>query len=98
MKILTIDDKGCNFLIGSKEIKPEALSKSNLLTLFNDIYQLDDVATIEFPSEDEIDKVKNLVEKEIINQIIQKVIEFVENLDQIKKDIESSFPILPTEE
>ncbi|WP_236683018.1 MULTISPECIES: hypothetical protein [unclassified Streptococcus] len=86
------------FLIDNDRIKPEALSKSNLLKLFNEIYQLEDIDAIQIPKEDEIDNIKNPVEKEIISQIIQKVIEFVNNLEQIKQDIESSFPILNTEE
>ncbi|TCD45743.1 hypothetical protein D3X11_05855 [Streptococcus sp. X16XC17] len=85
-------------MIDNDRIKPEALSKSNLLKLFNEIYQLEDIDAIQIPKEDEIDNIKNPVEKEIISQIIQKVIEFVNNLEQIKQDIESSFPILNTEE
>ncbi|HEL1200480.1 TPA: hypothetical protein TVL21_001820, partial [Streptococcus equi subsp. zooepidemicus] len=45
----------------------------------------------------EINKIKNPVEKEIVNQIIQKIQEFKDNLEQIKQDIESSFPNLETE-
>ena len=37
------------------------------------------------------------VEKEIVYQIIQKIQEFKDNLEQIKQDIESSFPNLETE-
>ena len=43
------------------------------------------------------ENIKNPVEKEIVIQIIQKVKEFVDNLDQIKHDIDSSFPSLMIE-
>lgn len=95
MKILTIDD-GCKFLIRGTEIKPEALSKNDLLNLFLDIYDLEEDETVDLPEEDEINSINNPVEREIINQIIQKVVEYLENLDQIKKEVESSFPNLST--
>ena len=97
MKILEINTE-CYFLINGKKIKPEELSKNDLLDLFNAIYQQEDVATIQIPEADEIDNIKNPVEREIVNQIIQKVIEFVNNLGQIKQDIESSFPSLNIED
>ncbi|WP_247908514.1 hypothetical protein [Streptococcus anginosus] len=97
MKILEINTE-CYFLINGKKVKPEELSKNDLLDLFNAIYQQEDVATIQIPEADEIDNIKNPVEREIVNQIIQKVIEFVNNLGQIKQDIESSFPSLNIEE
>lgn len=93
MKILIVDTE-CHFLIDNNRIKPEDLSKDHLLKLFNEIYQLEDINVIQIPREDEINNIKNPVEKEIVNQIIQKVIEFVNNLGQIKQDIESSFPCL----
>ena len=93
MKILIVDTE-CHFLIDNNRIKPEDLSKDHLLKLFNEIYQLEDINVIQIPQEDEINNIKNPVEKEIVNQIIQKVIEFVNNLGQIKQDIESSFPCL----
>ena len=90
MKILTIDD-GCKFLIRGTEIKPEELSKNDLLNLFLDIYDLEEDEKVDLPEEDEINSINNPVEREIINQIIQKVVEYLENLDQIKKEVESSF-------
>lgn len=93
MQILIVDTE-CHFLIDKNRIKPEDLSKDHLLKLFNEIYLLEDINVIQIPQEDEINNIKNPVEKEIVNQIIQKVIEFVNNLGQIKQDIESSFPYL----
>ncbi|MFA9467177.1 MULTISPECIES: hypothetical protein [Streptococcus] len=96
MKILTINQE-CNFLINEKEVKPEDLSKQDLLDLFNAIYDLGDINLLQIPEDTEINKIKNPVEKEIVNQIIQKVQEFKDNLNQIKQDIESTFPSLETE-
>lgn len=94
MQILTVDEKGSYFLIDGNSIKPENLSKDNLLKLFNEIYQLEEINALQIPDEVAINKIKNPVEKEIVNQIIQKVEEFVNNLEQTKQDIESSFPNL----
>lgn len=94
MQILTVNEKGSYFLIDGNSIKPENLSKDNLLKLFNEIYQLEEINALQIPDEEAINKIKNPVEKEIVNQIIQKVEEFVNNLEQTKQDIESSFPNL----
>lgn len=94
MKILKVDDTGCYFLIEDREIEPESLSKGDLLNLFDKIYQLENEKEVQIPEKQEINAIKNPVEKEIVNQIIQKVKEFTDNLDQIKQDIESSFPSL----
>lgn len=94
MKILKVDKTGCYFLIEDRKIEPESLSKDDLLTLFNEIYQLENISEVEIPEKQEINDIRNPVEKEIVNQIIQKVKEFTDNLDQIKQDIESSFPSL----
>lgn len=94
MQILTVNEKGSYFLIDGNSIKPENLSKDNLLKLFNEIYQLEEINALQIPDGVAINKIKNPVEKEIVNQIIQKVEEFVNNLEQTKQDIESSFPNL----
>lgn len=96
MKILTINQE-CNFLINEREVKPEDLSKEELLALFNTIYELDNINSLQIPEDTEINNIKNPVEKEIVYQIIQKIQEFKDNLEQIKQDIESSFPNLETE-
>ena len=96
MKILTINQE-CNFLINEREVKPEDLSKEDLLALFNTIYELDNINSLQIPVDTEINNIKNPVEKEIVYQIIQKIQEFKDNLEQIKQDIESSFPNLETE-
>ena len=96
MQILT-NDSGCYFIINERKVRPEALSKNDLLDLFNAIYQIEDITTLQIPEDNEIENIKNPVEKEIVIQIIQKVKEFVDNLDQIKHDIDSSFPSLMIE-
>lgn len=96
MKILKIKTE-CYFSINGRDVKPGDLSKNDLLELFNDIYALDDIKSLIIPGDDEIDKIKNPVEKEIVSQIIQKIQEFKDNLEQIKQNIESSFPSLKTE-
>ena len=96
MQILTINQE-CNFLINGREIKPENLSKKDLLDLFNDIYKLENIDSLKIPEDAEIEKIKNPVEKEIVSQIIQKIQEFKDNLERIKQDIESSFPSLEAE-
>ena len=96
MKILTINQE-CNFLINEREVKPEDLSKEDLLALFNTIYELDNINSLKIPKDTEINNIKNPVEKEIVYQIIQKIQEFKDTLEQIKQDIESSFPNLETE-
>lgn len=95
MQILT-NDSGCYFIIKERNVRPEALSKNDLLDLFNAIYQ-EDITTLQIPEDTEIENIKNPVEKEIVIQIIQKVKEFVDNLNQIKHDIDSSFPSLMIE-
>ncbi|WP_304653280.1 hypothetical protein [uncultured Ligilactobacillus sp.] len=96
MEILKNETK-CYFLIGGKEIRPENLSKNDLLSLFNEIYELEDTTTVEIPTSDMISSIKNPVEREIVSQIVQKIVEFTDNLEQIKQDIESAFPSLNSE-
>lgn len=96
MQVLTVD-RGCYFLIGGDQVKPENLTKDNLLKLFNEIYEIEDIESVELPTEEELNNIKNPVEKEIVNQIIQKIEEFINNLESTKRDIESSFPNIEIE-
>lgn len=84
MQILTINTE-CYFLINGRKVEPKNLSKQDLLKLFNDIYELENIDLLKIPEDDEIDKIKNPVEKEIVSQIIQKIQEFKDNLGQMKK-------------
>jgi hypothetical protein len=97
MKVLEKDNEGCYFIIKSKKVKPENLSKDDLLGLFNDIYILEDINSLEIPNDTEIGEIKDLVEKEIVTQIIQKIQEFKNNLKNMKNEIESSFPDIQAE-
>ncbi|CYW25158.1 TPA: hypothetical protein U2C64_001043 [Streptococcus suis] len=96
MQVLTVNG-GCYFLIGDNQVKPENLTKDNLLKLFNEIYEIEDIESVELPTEEELNNIKNPVEKEIVNQIIQKIEEFINNLESTKRDIESSFPNIEIE-
>ena len=97
MKVLEKDNEGRYFIIKSKKVKPENLSKDDLLGLFNDIYILEDINSLEIPNDTEIGEIKDLVEKEIVTQIIQKIQEFKNNLKNMKNEIESSFPDIQAE-
>ncbi|HHK5579113.1 TPA: hypothetical protein ACQUH3_000001, partial [Streptococcus mutans] len=59
-------------------------------SILNLIYETDD--EIEIPSLEIIEKIKNPVEKEIVHQIIQKIEEFKENVENLRKEINSQFP------
>ena len=96
MQIL-INNSGCYFMINDRKVKPEDLSKDDLLDLFNSIYHMEDITKLQIPEDMEIDEIKNPVEKVIVKQIIQKIKEFVDNIETIKKGIESSFPSLTNE-
>ena len=97
MQVLTVNG-GCYFLIDDNQVKPENLTKDDLLKLFNEIYEIEDIKSVELPTEGELNNIKNPVEKEIVNQIIQKIEEFINNLESIKRDIESSFPSIENED
>ena len=96
MQVLTVNG-GCYFLIDDNQVKPENLTKDDLLKLFNEIYEIEDIKSVELPTEGELNNIKNPVEKEIVNQLIQKIEEFINNLESIKRDIESSFPSIENE-
>lgn len=97
MKILEVE-KECYFIVGEERVKPEDLSKKHLLDLFCSIYQLEDTESIEMPDSEMLSGIKNPIEIEIVNQINQKIMEFVDNLEEIKQSINSSFPSLSAEE
>jgi hypothetical protein len=91
MEILKINNS-CHFCINSEDIKPEELSKQNLLDLFNKIYEIDNIQKIKIPTKEEINSIKNDVEREIVSHIVEKIKEFTDNLEQMKKEIDSKFP------
>ncbi|AAN59220.1 TPA: hypothetical protein ACPQXA_001333 [Streptococcus mutans] len=90
MEVLKIEGNNCFFIVDAENIKPEDLSKEHLVSILNLIYETDD--EIEIPSLEIIEKIKNPVEKEIVHQIIQKIEEFKENVENLRKEINSQFP------
>ena len=90
MEILTIDGKSCFFHIGEQMIRPQDLSKDNLVEIFNSIYESE--SEIDFPDEDMIANIKNPIEQEIVDQIVRKIKEFSENIENIRQEINSQFP------
>lgn len=92
MKILKVELGKSSFLIDSKEIKPEELDRENLLNLLNNIYDLSDQSLLEIPLNSELEHIKNPVEKEIVKQIIQKVKDFSDNVENIRDEVNFPFP------
>ena len=90
MEILTIDGKSCCFNIGEQMIRPQDLSKDDLVEIFNSIYESEN--EIEFPDEEMIVNIKNPIEQEIVDQIVRKIKEFSENIENIRQEINSQFP------
>ena len=71
-------------------ISPQELSKDDLVEIFNSIYESE--AEIEFPDEEMIANIKNPIEQEIVDQIVRKIKEFSENIENIRQEINSQFP------
>lgn len=90
MEILTIDGNSCFFNIGEQMIRPQDLSKDDLVEIFNSIYESE--SEIDFPDEDMIANIKNPIEQEIVDQIVRKIKEFSENIENIRLEINSQFP------
>ena len=90
MEILTNDGKKCFVNIGEQKISPQDLSKDNLVEIFNSIYELGD--EIVFPNDEMIANIKNPIEKEIVDQIVRKIKEFSDNIENIRQEINSQFP------
>ena len=77
-------------MIGEQMISPQDLSKDDLVEIFNSIYESEE--EIEFPDEQMIADIKNPIEQEIVDQIIRKIREFSENIENIRQEINSQFP------
>lgn len=90
MEILINDGKSCLFNIGKQKISPQDLSKDNLVEIFNSIYESED--EIVFPNDEMIANIKNPIEKEIVDQIVRKIKEFSDNIENIRQEINSQFP------
>lgn len=91
MKVLELNNGKSSFLIDEKRIAPEALSREDLLYILNKIYE-DETDSIEIPQLEELEEIKNPIEKEIVQQIIQKMVEFKNNVENIRQEVQSQFP------
>ncbi|OHO47792.1 hypothetical protein HMPREF2593_08495, partial [Enterococcus sp. HMSC035C10] len=62
----------------------------DLLNILNDIYETKEKIII--PNDTDLEEIKNPVEKEIVQQIIQKISDFVGNIDNLREEIQAQFP------
>jgi len=92
MNILKIENKKSLFIISNKEIKPENLSKDDLLGVLSIVFENHEI--IIFPSPEELNTIANPIEKEIVIHIVSKIKELQSNIPHIKDEINSQFPIL----
>lgn len=95
MKILEKIDNKTYFLIrnGKKEeekISPLKISKNDLLKLMTEMYYTSEEITI--PNNEEIHTIQNPIEREIVEQIINKLSSFKNNIEYIKQEVETQFP------
>ncbi|BDX42041.1 MULTISPECIES: hypothetical protein [Enterococcus] len=90
MKVLKIDSGKSYFIVRENEIIPEDVSREDLLNILNDIYETKEKIII--PNDTELEEIKNPVEKEIVQQIIQKISDFVGNIDNLREEIQAQFP------
>ncbi|MEB6261435.1 MULTISPECIES: hypothetical protein [Staphylococcus] len=90
MKILEQNDTGVYFLVKEEEISPLNLSKDNLLDIMTEMYNTSE--NILIPSSEIIDNIKNPVEKDIVEQIVSKISDFKDNINNIKHEVETQFP------
>ncbi|WP_317945855.1 hypothetical protein [Carnobacterium maltaromaticum] len=97
MKVLEINSGKSYFNVGDEQIVPEEISRENLLKILNDIYEVKDEEVV-IPDRAELNVIRNPVEKEIVQQIIQKILEFKNNVDNIKQEIDVQFPLIQSQE
>lgn len=90
MQVLIIESGKSYFNVQGEIISVEDLSREHLVTILNDIYETDEEIEqiiVEFA------EIRNPVEKEIVNQILQKINEFIANVENIRREIDLQFPI-----
>lgn len=46
------------------------------------------------PSIEELDEIRNPIEKEIVQQIIQKISDFSNNVENIRQEVQAQFPVI----
>jgi len=92
MKILEYTDNEARFNISeAKQVRVLDLSREDLFKIMENIYDdklfydMSDIDTI-------VEAIKNPVEKEITTQIIEKIQEFSEHVDDLKASLSSKYP------
>lgn len=92
MKVLEVNSEKSYFVVGQKKVEPENLSRDDLLMILNNIYESEEDVVI--PSSEELDKIRNPIEKEIVQQIIQKIYDFSNNVENIRQEVQAQFPVI----
>lgn len=95
MKILEQIDNKTYFLIRNEKkeeekISPLKISKNDLLKLMTEMYYTSEEIII--PNNEEIHTIQNPIEREIVEQIINKLSSFKNNIEYIKQEVETQFP------
>ena len=92
MKVLIVNSGKSKFVIGGNNVEPENLSRADLLMILNNIYESEENVVI--PSIEELDEIRNPIEKEIVQQIIQKISDFSNNVENIRQEVQAQFPVI----
>lgn len=92
MKVLIVNSGKSKFVIGENNVDPENLSRNDLLMILNNIYESEEKVVI--PSIEELDEIRNPIEKEIVQQIIQKISDFSNNVENIRQEVQAQFPVI----
>lgn len=92
MKVLIVNSGKSKFVIGENNVDPENLSRNDLLMILNNIYESEENVVI--PSIEELDEIRNPIEKEIVQQIIQKISDFSNNVENIRQEVQAQFPVI----
>ena len=92
MKVLIVNSGKSKFVIGENNVEQENLSRDDLLMILNNIYESEENVVI--PSIEELDEIRNPIEKEIVQQIIQKISDFSNNVENIRQEVQAQFPVI----
>lgn len=93
MQVLVINHGKSSFVVGEKNVVPENLSRNDLLTMLNDIYEATE-ETVVIPASEKLDEIKNPIEREIVEQILQKISDFFSNVENIRQEVQTQFPTI----
>lgn len=93
MQVLIINLGKSSFVVGKNYVAPENLSRDDLLTMLNNIYEATE-ENIVIPNSEKLDEIKNPIEKEIVQQILQKISDFSSNIENIRQEVQAQFPII----